>query len=287
LDCGTYIQNFLSAHVDGELSRDELRAAEEHLAACPTDCLRRLEDERALKHALHEHFAQVRVPSQVRVRIDHVLATIQEEDLRESRAGRIPSATPSFRPRWFGPRFWAPTAIAALLIVGLIGWRIASTPSSEEVAQEEGSPQPGAIPMFELAAHHLDNFDKGFKANVPSDSARDISDAYLSHKMPGYLWNFGPMGYQLVGGRLEELQNGQMAAFTYYHGERGGILCTYMHLSGVMPAGAIHENESHAYYSYKGYSICLSKYPRGDFICLLISRRPMPEFMETINSSQL
>ena len=98
--------------------------------------------------------------------------------------------------------------------------------------------------MFELAAHHLDNFDKGFKANVPSDSARDISDAYLSHKMPGYLWNFGPMGYQLVGGRLEELQNGQMAAFTYYHGERGGILCTYMHLVGRMLAGAIHENNA-------------------------------------------
>lgn len=291
MDCGTYIEQFLSAHADGELVGVELRAAEEHVAACD-QCRVRLQEERELKQLLREHFASLKTPADVRDRIRLALDREQAAESTESRIEGGFALRRLSRSRWLRPRVWLPAAIAALLIIGLTRLRSVSPPTQQaqepqETRLQEASSTAGSIPMFDLAAQHLDRFQAKFVPNVPSGSAGDISDAYLGHKMPGYLWNFGPAGYQLAGGRLEQMPNGQMAAFTYYQGEKGGILCTYMHYSGELPPGAIHQSEAHSYYEYKGYSICVSKYPRGDFICLLITRRPMPEFMDTIAASSL
>ena len=40
----------------------------------------------------------------------------------------------------------------------------------------------------------------------------------------------------------------------------------------------------HHYYQYRGYSVCLS-YPRGGFICILVSQRPMKEFVQDVIES--
>ncbi len=281
MDCDTYIERFLSAHADGELRGEELREAESHVAQC-AECRARLEQERALKATLRERVGLVRTPAHLRERIR---AALDEEERLEA-AERPPVRAPS-RLRWKSPRVWLPAAAAALLVLTLLRLRsLPPTPSAPPVA-EEAALEPGAIPIFEIAVRHLDRFDRKFEPNVPSGSPADISDAYLSHNMPGYLWNFQPGGYRLVGGRIEKMPDGKTASFTYYKGQNGGILCTYMHAAGALPPGAIHETESHAYYVYKGYSICASKYPRGDFICILVTRRPMPEFIDTIAASSL
>ena len=49
--------------------------------------------------------------------------------------------------------------------------------------------------------------------------------------------------------------------------------------------GETQEISGHHCYRYKGYSVCLS-YPHGDFICILVSRRPMKEFMQDIADSE-
>jgi hypothetical protein len=292
VECGTYIEQYLSAHADGELTGEELRAAEEHVAHCD-ECRQLLAEERALKRTLHDRLATLKAPAQVR---DRIRTALDAELARESAAPAAGSRRPS-RSRWMRPAVWVPSAIAALLIVGLAVWKMTNRPAPQYAAVEPQKPaaQPtpqeataaGSIPMFDVAVRHIESFDRKFQPNVPSDSPADISDAYLNHKMPGYLWNFGPGGYRLVGGRLEQLPNGKMAAFTYYHGDRDSILCTYMHAPGPLPGGALHEGDAHSYYVYKGYSICISRYPRGDFICLLITRSPMDQFMETIAASSL
>src|SRR5271156_3698519 len=76
LDCGTYIENFLSAHADGELRGDELRAAQEHLAGC-TECSARFEEEVALKKLLREQLATLKTPAAVRERL---LAALDAEE---------------------------------------------------------------------------------------------------------------------------------------------------------------------------------------------------------------
>lgn len=283
MDCGTYIENYLSAHADGELAGEELRAAEEHVAGCG-ECREALQAERALKLLLHDHLSSLKVPNQVRSRI---LMALDREQSAEVRAEQRPAVRSGSPARWLRPQIWVPAAIAALLLVAVTRLKTVSPPGHEETTPLQEVTATEAVPIFDLAARHLDTFQTKFEPNVPSGSAGDISNAYLDHKMPGYLWNFGPEGYQMQGGRLENMPDGRVAALTYYRGDKGGILCTYMHYDGPFPGGAINEGGDHTFYVYKGYSICLSKYPRGDFVCLLISRRPMAEFMQTVSESML
>ncbi|MGA9722797.1 MAG: zf-HC2 domain-containing protein, partial [Candidatus Binatus sp.] len=65
MDCATYIEKYLSAHVDGELSASELREAEEHLAGC-VNCRARFAEERAVKTLLRERAEMRRTPAMVR-----------------------------------------------------------------------------------------------------------------------------------------------------------------------------------------------------------------------------
>ena len=286
MDCGTYIEQFLSAHADGELTGDELRAAEEHVAGC-AECRERLKEERALKQILHEHLGALKTPTQVREQIRVALA---HEQANESLAGPGPVVRGAWQSKWLRPRVWIPGAIAALLVIGLTTLSTFSPPrhpaAQPDQALEEAF-STDSVPLFDQAVRHLQGFEKKFEPNVPSGSPADISDAYLGHKMPGYLWNFGPSGFQLAGGRLERLPDGDLVAYTFYRGDKGGILCTYEHFQGTFPTGPIHESQQHSYYVYKGYSICVSKYPRGDFVCILVSHRPLDEFMQTIADSSM
>ena len=283
MDCGTYIENYLSAHADGELAGEELRAAEEHVAGC-AECREALQAERALKRLVHDHLAALRTPAQVR---DRIMVALDREQAAEGRAEPRPTVRSGSRVRWLRPQIWVPAAVAAVLVIALTRLKSVSPPGHEESTPLEEVTATEAVPIFDMAGHHLDRFQVKFEPNVPSGSAGDISGAYMDHKMPGYLWNFGPEGYQMQGGRLETLPDGHLAALTYYRGEKGGILCTYMHYDGPFPGGAVNQGGEHTFYVYKGYSICMSKYPRGDFICLLISRRPIAEFMQTVSESML
>jgi hypothetical protein len=286
VDCGTYIEQFLSAHVDGELSEDELRAAEEHVAGC-ADCRERLKEERALKQTLHEHLGALKTPTQVRERIRLAL---DREQASESFPKLRPSVRGASRSKWLHPRIWVPGAIAALLVIGLTTLSRFSPPRHPAVQPDQALEEAfstDSVPLFDGVVRHLQSFEKKFEPNVPSGSPADISDAYLGHKMPGYLWNFSPSGFQLAGGRLETLPSGDLAAYTFYRSDKGGILCVYEHFQGAFPGGPIHETREHSYYVYKGYSICISKYPRGDFVCILTTHRPIDEFMQTIAESSM
>jgi hypothetical protein len=286
VDCGTYIEHFLSAHADGELIGEELQAAEEHIGGC-AGCRELLLEERALKQTLREHLGALKTPAQVRERIRLAL---DHEQASESAPQPTPAVRGAARSKWLRPRVWVPAAIAALLVVGLTRLSMLSPPKHPAAQPDQALEEAfstDSVPLFDQAVRHLEGFEKKFEPNVPSGSPADISDAYLGHKMPGYLWNFGPSGFQLAGGRLESLPNGDLSAYTFYRGDKGGILCTYEHFQGALPTGPIHETQEHSYYVYKGYSICVSKYPRGDFICILIAHRPIDEFMQTIADSSL
>ena len=286
MDCGTYIEQFLSAHADGELSEDELRVAEEHVAGC-ADCRERLKEERALKQTLREHLGALKTPTQVRERIR---VALDREQASESFPEPSPAVRGASRSKWLRPRIWVPGAIAALLVIGLTTlsrFSPARHPAVQPDQALEEAFSTDSVPLFDGVVRHLQSFEKKFEPNVPSGSPADISDAYLGHKMPGYLWNFGPSGFQLAGGRLETLPSGDLAAYTFYRSDKGGMLCVYEHLQGTLPGGPIHQTQEHSYYVYKGYSICISKYPRGDFVCILITHRPIDEFMQTIAESSM
>ncbi|MGC2306553.1 anti-sigma factor family protein, partial [Candidatus Binatus sp.] len=118
MDCNTYIEKYLSAHVDGELTPAELREVEEHLAGC-VNCRARFAEERAVKALLRERAAMRRTPPIVRGSIlaaldaaDAADATGSAHDARDRSAGSDRAGRFSIRRA----RLWAPVAIAAVAV---------------------------------------------------------------------------------------------------------------------------------------------------------------------------
>ena len=284
MDCKTYIEKYLSAHVDGELSANELREAEEHLAGC-VNCRARFAEERAVKALLRERAELRRTPPMVRGSILAALDAIDSADARQA-AGhgqdRSASADRGGLLSMRRARVWAPIAIAAVAVFAFVilhGGR--------------GTSPAQAIPPFDLAINNYAQFVEHFEPNVKANTPADLSDTYMEHQLPGFVWDFGQRGYKIVGARLDRMPDGSPVAYTFYRGDSGTILCTYMKSHGLRPPPGeaqdlgvdtnVYGGEHH-YYQYKGYSVCLS-YPRTGCICILVSQHPMKQFVQDIVNS--
>jgi hypothetical protein len=269
VDCGTYIADFLTAHADGELSGEQLHLAEEHVHGC-AECARVLAEERALKAIVRERRGIIRMPPQVR---GSILAALDAAD-RDDAGARQP--TPKTRPPMVRHLRWAaPLAIAAAVAFVFV---VLHRPAPA-----------GAYPVFDAAITNYQNFQGNFAPNVPSGSPGEIADAYITHKLPGYLWNFQPSGYKLIGGRLDQMPDGRMVSDTFYRADDGGtILCRFMTYANLKlpPQSSGEPLGEHHMYEYRGYTICLTYLPTGKYICILVSGKPMKQFMEDISASE-
>jgi Putative zinc-finger len=276
VDCGTYIEKYLSAHVDGELSADELREAEQHLAGC-ANCRARFAEERAVKSLLRERAEMRRTPPIVR---GSILAALDAIDASDSSAASVRgtgrAAGVDRGRRSMRRAIWAgvPVAVAAVAVFAFV------------LLHGGNGPAPAhAIPPFDIAIDRFQHFTERFDPNAGTSPA-ELSDAYLDHHLPGFLWNFQHAGYQLKGGRVDRLVNGESVAYTFYQGPAGSVLCTFMKAHGFqLPAGEVQELNEHHCYRYRGYSVCLS-YPPGGFICILVSQRPMKDFMQDVADAE-
>ncbi len=84
MDHRQYIEQYLSADIDDELTPPERLAVMAHLANCP-DCRQLHSAERALKSSLHDRIPIVRAPPELR---DRIIAALDRETARLGRAGR-------------------------------------------------------------------------------------------------------------------------------------------------------------------------------------------------------
>ncbi len=284
MDCKTYIDKYLSAHVDGELSAEELREAEEHLAGC-VNCRARFAEERAVKTLLRERAEMRRTPPMVRGSILAALDAIDSDDAKQV-AGRGQDRSASADRGGFlsmrRARVWAPIAIAAVAVFAFVilhGGR-GTTPAQ-------------AIPPFDLAINNYAQFVEHFEPNLKASTPADLSDTYMEHQLPGFVWDFRQRGYKMVGARLDRMPDGSPVAYTFYRGDSGTILCTYMKSHGLRPPPGEAQDlgvdtsaygGEHHYYQYKGYSVCLS-YPRTGCICILVSQHPMKQFVQDVVNS--
>ena len=115
-----------------------------------------------------------------------------------------------------------------------------------------------------------------------ADPARPVHSTLLRSDIP--------IVEHLTG--LDRLPDGSPVAYTFYRGDSGTILCTYMKSHGLQPppGEAVDLGETnvyggeHHYYQYKGYSVCLS-YPRTGCICILVSQHPMKQFVQDVVTS--
>jgi hypothetical protein len=272
----------LSAHADGELTGADLREAEAHVASC-RECATRLAEERALKSLIHKHAGPVETPSAVRAKL---LALLAEEAARGEGAlasgpdaHRGPSHDRGLRALR-RPAIWVPLSIAAALALVFIAMRGMGFLPRDSVTVVN---RPGGIPEFDTAVAYFEKFNHHFEPNVPSQSYGDIAAAYVDAHMPGYLWNFHGSGMTLVGGRLDKMPDQRPATFTFYQGAGRSLLCIRYKVPDYNPPpGAVHQMSGHLFYSYYGYSICYSYSPVGHFVCVLVTRAPVNQLLESV-----
>ena len=137
---------------------------------------------------------------------------------------------------------------------------------------------------FDLAIEKYQQSLAGFYPNVPSGSVQAVLTAYVEHGMPAYMWDFGPEGFKLVGGRLEHLPGGVPATYTWFAGAKGGVMCMFRQIDGFKPPSIAHEERDHLlFYRYRGFSICLINVGGyGNFISVIAAPIPMREFMRLV-----
>lgn len=262
MDCWEYVGSYLGADADRELSAEERRAADAHLEGC-AKCQARLEEERALKAALKRHLRKVVAPREVKTAIR---AALDRADAASAPAGRLLEIRAEFRR----PQMWAPLLALAASIVFVVTMR-------DRIAWE------APVPAFDQAIQKFTGFEKHFEPNVPSDSFSAVAEHYHSARMPSYIWNFAPFGYQLIGGRIDPLPNGRPATYTFYRGPNGAVMCTRFRVSDlVIPQGGRELRTDQYLYQYKGFSLVLSLESERQWVCVLMSRLPAQAFAEEI-----
>jgi hypothetical protein len=175
---------------------------------------------------------------------------------------------------WLGARVIFPMATA--LAVGLL-FLVLRTGT--------GANQP--VPDFDLAIDNYQQSLTNFHPNVPSNSIEKVLTAYIEHGMPSYMWDFGPQGFKLVGGRFEHLADGTPITYTWFRGTNGGVMCMFRQVSGFVAPRALHiERDHRLFYRYRGYSVCLIDVGGyGDFVSVIVSSVPMKQFMRMVRAT--
>ena len=115
MDHRQYVEHYLSADVDGELTAPERQAVMAHLSTC-ADCRQRQNRERALKSLLRERLPIVATPPDVRA---SVIAALD----REAAPIALKPARLTRRPLWIGSiaAFAAAASIIALILIRGMG----------------------------------------------------------------------------------------------------------------------------------------------------------------------
>jgi Negative regulator of sigma F len=140
------------------------------------------------------------------------------------------------------------------------------------------------VPDFDLAIASYQQSVTNFRPNVPSNSLETLLTAYIDRGMPSYMWDFGPQGFKLVGGRFENLADGTPVTYTLFRGPKAGVMCMFRQTNGFqIPVGNHIERNHLLFYRYRHYSVCLFNVGGyGDFVSVIVSPMPMNSFMSLV-----
>jgi anti-sigma factor RsiW len=300
LDCQKYIDDYLAAHADGELTTRERNDADAHVRVCAV-CRGRLADERTLKALVRQHSPLTRTPAEVRLRIRAALGEVAEPGFSSQRASEdAESVSARLLAGMRRPQVWAPFAVAASLIVIL-------TIFAGRAGNRYQGPTVGPAPAFDLAVDRYRYFDRDFIANVPGrrysegdyawviDTAAgdqvpvhdDLSRAYREAGLPDDVFDLSAAGFDLVGGRIDQLADGRPVTYTYYDGRGGALLDIRFRDTMAAPSGAVSWLGLQSFYEYQGFSICLTQYPSGHFVSIMITRLPLDQFISDIATTDV
>jgi len=340
MNCDEYVDRFLSAHADDQLSAPERHEVEEHLRGCHR-CRAWLVEEQALKAQIRRHAGIIKAPADVRLRIRAALGEAAERNpqrrdifaragisirmnavggaatiLRSAagRAGYVSEAAcrPGSARGWLAlqlerARYLAPIGfVIIVLAAGTVVFRVSSrSMSGPAVAGYQRS-----IATFDFAIERFNQLSQAFAPNVPPEAFSsdggayfawvqesnplrpvsaelpDISASYEKMQMPPEFCDFAMAGYQLVGGRIDRLPNGEPVTYTLYRNQTESLLSIGLKKQVSAPLGGYWFG-THALYSYRNYSICLTIYPVGHFASIIVARAPMFDLLRSVAASDI
>jgi mycothiol system anti-sigma-R factor len=244
MDHRQYIEQYLSADVDGELSDAERRAVSAHLANC-ADCRQRRGAERVLKALIRERITIMPAPPELRKRI---AAVLEAKTAGAARKGLMR------KPLWMAS-VAALAAAAAVLVVILVSGI--------------GQPQN---PRFDAAVADYLKSEQSFKSSAGLRSVDELAVALANQFGYPYVWDFSSLGMALAGARIDHLAGGKVVAYSLYKGARGSILCINFRALDYVPPPGGQMLRGVRFYRYKDLWVGIVRY--GTVFCLLVTRLP-------------
>lgn len=259
MDHREYIEHYLSAHVDEELSAGEKDAVTAHLASC-TECREIEAAERATKTMIHERVRIIPAPDALRRRIG---AALDAADEAESRVHLV-ARRKAFVRR---PAFWMTAAsLAASIALLVLNFRIY---------------QP-ANHTFDAAIASYRTSEKKFVPTVGAGSNAELAEALINQFGVPLVWDFSSIGLAPVGGRIDHDSDRKVVAYSMYKGNNGSLLCIIDREEQFhFPPGGQLVKGIHIY-SYKGYSIAATDRYASVF-CVMVTRLPADDLARAFN----
>jgi len=256
MDHRQYIEQYMSADVDEELSPAERQVVTAHLAGC-ADCRQRQADERALKALLRERIPLIPAPAELRQKI---IAGLDLEDahpaIRRTRFAR--------RPLLLGS-IGALAAAAAVLVVILVGGL---------------GRQPIANSALEVAVSDYLKAERNFASNPALSSQTDLAAALATELGYPFVWDFSALGLALAGARIDRQPSGKVIVYSFYKGKAGSILCiNFRQHDFVMPPGG-EDVHGVRFYHYKDVWVGVVSY--ASVFCYFVSRLTPAQMMPAL-----
>jgi anti-sigma factor RsiW len=259
MHCAEYT-DLVAAHVDGELTAEEVPLALAHVADCAR-CASLLETQRQLRQMLRKRDWTRRAPDDLRRR---VLAAVEVE----ARA----AAAHGLGKWWARPRYRLALAGAVAVLALVVALPLLRSGPREPVA---------AMLDTIVADYHAAEAE-----SAPLELRTEEPDELRAYYRRGGAIAFNnsvldleAVGYVLVGGSVIDLGT-MKSTMTVYRSARGLLLCHRILAPDLKypPGGEIMGGD--AFYRVGGVTICMHR--EGDVICFMASTLPPTEFMKHV-----
>ena len=257
MQCIEY-RDLVAAHVDGQLSPEQVALALAHVAGCAR-CARELETQRAFKHSL-------RGRNLVRATPDALRRTVMARIDADERA----------RPRQAWWSAWWSWPVARLALAGVVGvLLVAVAPLLLRSRSQPPAPALFDRVVADYRAAELEHVELSIRTDDPME-LREYYYKSGAFSFTNTVVDLEPLGFPLVGGAITELA-GQKSTFSLYRGARGMILCHRIQAAGVeLPPGGELVGGDH-FYTFGGITVCVHR--EGDVLCFMASAMPHADFV--------